>query len=323
MADHTTENTAASRDGRWLALIPLSVAAIMLVLMMPRETEPNDVPLPVIDMRVVSQVERDDTARAALAREKRLPDDALALGTAMRAFYAAQSKNDQNALSDARHALNESSSAFAVRRDSARDALVLRAVMTEEFIAALAAWEKTGEDTKDLEELGGVGFVRSLASTGWSHDRHIDLDESTRRVMFKTVWNGIAGFERTSELALSLDEERVLYSLYLSRPHPAEPDRQNLDAERAAATTDVECEKAGQAERRATERWRLEKIKKLAEIDPKYPGTYALGVGLYRSGRYEQSVDAFRLWIEKHPEGTLGLRARNHLKAAVAKVNGY
>lgn len=295
----------------------------MLVLMMPRETEPNDIPFPVVDARVIAQIERDDTARATLAREKRLPDDALALGTAMRAFYSAQSKKDENALTDARHALNESSSALAVRRDSARDALVLRAVMTEEFLDAITTWEKTGEETKDLAELGGVGFVRSLESAGWAHDRHIDIDASTRRVMFKVVWNGIAGFERTSELALQLDEERLLYSLYLSRPHPAEPDRMNLDAERVAATTDVECEKARISESRAVEKWRLEKIRKLAEIDPQYPGTYALGVAQYRAGRYEQSVEAFRSWIEKHPDGALGLRARNHLKAAVAKVNGF
>jgi hypothetical protein len=43
-----------------------------------------------------------------------------------------------------------------------------------------------------------------------------------------------------------------------------------------------------------------------------------MGVAYYRVGRYDTSLEAFRSWIEKHPDGPLSLRARNHMKAAMA-----
>ena len=36
------------------------------------------------------------------------------------------------------------------------------------------------------------------------------------------------------------------------------------------------------------------------------------------SGRYDASAEAFRAWLDKHPDGPYSLRARNHLKAALA-----
>ena len=294
----------------------------MFVLIMPRSTEPTDVPLPMVDRRVIDRIERDDAARATQAKNVQLPTDVRALGSAVRAFHAAQANADPVALEEARHALNDAAQSLATRPNAIQDILALRALMAQEFLGALETYEKDGAETKDLAELGGLGFLRGAKIGGWIRGKAIDIDASTRRVMFKVVWNGVSGFDRAPELALNLDEERVLYSLYIAHPHAAEPDRLGLDAQRHSATTPEACETASAAERRSTELWRIEKVKKLAAVDPTYPGSYAVGVGFYRAGRYEQSIEAFRIWLDRHPDGALGVRARNHLKAAVAKANG-
>ena len=90
---------------------------------------------------------------------------------------------------------------------------------------------------------------------------------------------------------------------------------------RHSSTNDAECRAVAAKERLAAELWRADKIKKLGEIDPAYPTLYALGVSYFRAGRYDMSMDAFRSWMDSHPDGPLALRARNHWKAAFS-ANG-
>ncbi len=132
------------------------------------------------------------------------------------------------------------------------------------------------------------------------------------------MWNTLVGADRIKELRLTLDENRVLYSFYLTHPHAAEPQRLAYANMRRASATDAECKRVIAQEQIDGELWRVEKIKKLGEIDPTYPTGYALGVAYYRGGRYDLSLDAFRVWLERHPDGPFAIRARNHMKAAVA-----
>ena len=118
-------------------------------------------------------------------------------------------------------------------------------------------------------------------------------------------------------LQLGIDEQRALYTFYLTHPHASELQRNAYQTMRGRATTPGECMKANAEERADMEQWRIEKIRRLGELDRSYPTGYALGVAYYRSGRLEQSIEAFRGWIATHPEGPYALRARNHLKAAV------
>ena len=56
-------NPPKKRDpGRWLALVPVTIAILMMALMMPRATVPDAVPLPTIDMRALSETMRADDA---------------------------------------------------------------------------------------------------------------------------------------------------------------------------------------------------------------------------------------------------------------------
>jgi TolA-binding protein len=53
-------------------------------------------------------------------------------------------------------------------------------------------------------------------------------------------------------------------------------------------------------------------------LDPTYPAAYALGIAHFRRGAYPASAQAFRDWVDAHPEGPYALRAKNFLRAALA-----
>jgi TolA-binding protein len=184
------------------------------------------------------------------------------------------------------------------------------------FLDELARYERTGTMTQDLEELGG-GFVRRMNSAGWSEGNRAVLDVPQRRAIFKTVWNAVAGVDGVDRFALTLDEQRALYSLYISRPYAGDQAQRTIDAMRRNARAPDQCARAAADDRRAREMWRADKIRRFGFIDPAYPTAYALGVAYYRAGRYDLASDAFRAWIDAHPEGPLATRARNHLKASL------
>lgn len=304
--------------GRWLALIPLTIALLMMALMMPRATVPDAVPLPTLDAKALSEVARADDARVTRAKTTRLPTDVLGLGSAIRAMQAVSVNPDTNELGAqaAQAMLEEARRILASRKDWQEDVLALRAVQMSAFLDELARYEQTGQTTKELDELGG-GFVRRMRSSGWAEGNRIVLDDAQRRAIFKTVWNALAGVDGIDAFALRLDEQRALYTLYISRPYAGESSQRTLDALRRDAQTADQCARAAVDDRRAREMWRAEKIRRFGAIDPSYPTAYALGVAYYRGGRYDLASDAFRAFIESHPDGPLSTRARNHLKAAL------
>jgi TolA-binding protein len=269
-------------------------------------------------MRALSEVMRADDARVARARSTRLPSDVLGLGSAVRAIQAVQlnAESTENDLATAQTMLEEARRILSGRNDWEEEVLALRALQMTTFLEELARYEQTGETTKELEELGG-GFVRRMRSSGWADGNRVLLDEPQRRAIFKTVWNALAGVDGIDAFALKLDEQRALYTLYIGKPYAGEASQRTLEALRRDATSPDQCARAAIDDRRAREMWRAEKIKRFGMIDPSYPTTYALGVTYYRGGRYDLSSDAFRAFIDAHPDGPYGARARNHLKAAL------
>jgi tetratricopeptide (TPR) repeat protein len=313
------QNPQKKRDpGRWLALVPLTIAVLMMALMMPRATTPDAVPLPTLDVRALSEVMRADDARVAKAKSARLPSDVLGLGSAVRAIQAVQlnPEANENDLQTAQATLEEARRILSGRNDWQDDVLALRALQMSAFLEELARYEQTGQSTKDLDELGG-GFIRRMRSSGWADGNRVLLDEGQRRAIFKTVWNALAGVDGIEAFTLKIDEQRALYTLYIGRPYPGDASQRTLDAMRRDAKSADQCARAAIDDRRAREVWRAEKIKRFGQIDPSYPTAYALGVAYYRGGRYDLSSDAFRAWIDAHPDGPLSTRARNHLKAAL------
>jgi TolA-binding protein len=141
-------------------------------------------------------------------------------------------------------------------------------------------------------------------------------DDDALRTMFKQMWNAFLGLEGRPEMAPSLDEQRALFAFYLSHARPPKNMRDALDAARRGARDATACTAIAEAERGATETWRLERIARLAAIDPSYPAEYARGVASYRRGDFGASAHAFRAWLRDHPDGALALRAQNYLRAA-------
>lgn len=309
---------SGTKSARWLALVPVTAGLLMMLLMMPRAAPPEDIPLPKIDARALGAVRKDDTDRAASARAKRLDGDVLLVGTTLRAMNKAMATNaSEEEVSIARTALDHAFRSVVGDGERAFDGLrALRALQLEGFLAEVERFESTGRVTGELDELAG-GFLDRMHAAGWLEGTKVVLDEDELRAAYKLVWSAQIGAERMAPLALSLDEQRVLYRFYLVHPHAPEAQRASYEAQRRSAKDFVDCERAVAEEKLAIEQWRLEKVKRLGEIDPAYPTAYALGVAYYRVGRHDASMEAFRAWLEKHPEGPLSLRARNHMKAAL------
>src|SRR5207237_6348708 len=138
-------------------------------------------------------------------------------------------------------------------------------------------------------------------------------DDSTLRVAYKLMWNSLVQHERPmKELLPALDEQRLLYRFYFEHPRAREGDVLAIEAARAAAKTDRECDLLVARRRAAAETWRLERIRRYGEVDPEYPLLFAIGVAQYRRAQFGPSAQAFREWLKAHPDGPLALRAKHH-----------
>lgn len=309
------------KGGRWLAIFPTLLAVMLMLLMMPRATEPDSIPLPRIDERVLRKVAREDDERARVVSMEQLPSDIRNVGSAFRALNTAEAHNADNVelinaqreISVALHDLNPGT-------DIDQNLLLLRAFQMRRFLDGVRHWEDTGEVTEELTALGG-SFVNRTAEAGWAINepgrRRVLMNDAQRRVAFKTMWNAIVGVDRRPAFALTLDEQKSLYAFYFQYPHPQDSRRVALRVQRRDAVTPEACAKANVEERRQAELWRVEKVRKFASIDPSYPATYAMGIGYFKAGRFDLASEAFTTFIGAHPDGPYALRARNYLKASL------
>jgi hypothetical protein len=307
-----------SSGGRALGLVPVLVAVVFAALLLPRSAPPDGVPLPDIDHVALRRQSDADRALAASARAAGLPDDLRLLGSALRDYHLVEVGSDVRLDAERVRRAIDASFQDALASAGTDGLLRLRAVQLDEFLAALRDFERTGAEPKDLVEVGGP-FVRRLRQEGWAGARTVLPDETVRRVMFKQMWNAVLGLDGdpTSPLALSTDELRALYAFYLEHPHPADQARFYIDSARKAAKDKAACAALDEGERIAIEAWRLDRIERLALVDPGYPADYARGVAHYRKGEYRAAAESFQSWLDAHPRGAWSLRAQDHLKASL------
>lgn len=288
------------------------IAGLAALLGVPRAVPPSDVPEPAVRPSELAATFRADDERAgriaARASAGELDHDIRLLGSAVRAFGRAEVQGTDAELGSAHRAAVEAAHQAIAR--SPEDALALRAHQTLAFVREMKAFERTGQASDDLLELGGT-FPRSAEAYGW-YDRaarRLLPDEAALRAMYKKRWNELTGLTGTA-FALSFDEERALFRSLIA--HPAVPRRPlppgaGPDAVRARALAD----------RVAENEKRLQKIRELAKLDPEYPAAFAEGVVLFQLGRFDFAAVAFERHLDAHPDGPWTLRARNHLKAAL------
>lgn len=313
------------RDAAWLSLVPLGIALVLGLLLTPRRPPPEGVPVPIADPAAMARVVRADHELADLARREPLPGAVRSLGSAIRDFHALEAADaDARALGQARRAIDLALvEALALGHDAL---LRLRAVQLEGFVDEVHRFAATGEQSAELKALAG-GFVRSITSEGWCEGHTLTPDTPVLRAMFKQMWNALLGLDRggapaagatpsASDMALTIDEERTLYAFYLSHAHPSRATREAIASARRTAGDARACRALRETERAAVGTWRLDHIARISALDPTYPADYARGVARFDRGEYRASADAFRRWIDDHPEGPLALRAQNYLRAA-------
>jgi hypothetical protein len=287
------------------------VAVLFGVLLLPRRSPPDDVPIPVADTRALERARATDRDLAARVKDEPLSGGMRALGSTIRDYHSRETEGTNADLVTARGAID---SALAdARAEGDAPLLRLRAVQLETFLAELRRFEATGVESEELTALAGR-FVASLRAVGWCEGQTILPDEDARRAMFKEMWNTLLGLGGKPAFDLALDEQRALYAFYLAHPHPSPAQRAAVASARRGAHDERACEGVREAETAAAEAWRLDRIARLAAIDPAYPAAYARGVASYRRGDSHAAANAFREWLSAHPDGPLALRAQAFLR---------
>ena len=312
------DGSGRETEGFALALIPLGVAAVLAALMLPRAVPPTvrDIPRPAVDERALAASIAADDARAARARTTPLSPELRAIGTAVRAFNVQEALGeDAVAMGKARDAIN-AARRVAMETGNLATLIDLRALQMAGFLAEVRRFERTGEISRELTELGGT-FVQRMTQFGWCVGRHVLMSEEARRVAFKVTWNKLLYLDGDPMFAPTLDEQRVLYSFYLTHAHPSEAQRPLLDALRRSAHDAASSKHVDDRERAATAAWLLPKIGELARLDPTYPEPLARAVVFYLRGEYTGATLVYEAWLSAHPSGPWTLRAQNHLRASV------
>ena len=304
-----------SASGQALGLVPLLVGLLLGALALPRSVAPEAVPLPTIDARALAGAEDEDAVRAARVRGATLSSRVRAVGSGFRDFNLAEATHDDAAtISRTR---DEILAGLRGMGEADVEPLKdLRAFQMETFLVELRAYERTGTISKGLLELGGT-FVESMTKVGWCDHHHVAMPDAARRVAFKLTWNHTLLLESDRRFAVTTDENRALYSFYLSHPHVPETQHARLEAGLRGAPDAAACERAAAAEESATASWLLGKVNELSQIDPGYPAALARAAILYWKRDFRGSATLYEGWLEAHPSGPWTLRAENHLRAAL------
>jgi len=296
-----------------LGLVPVGVAVLFGLLLVPRAVVPERVPVPIADARELARVAAADRDLAERARREPLPGPVRALGSALRGFHTVETGGNLREISAARSAVDDALPGALAGGEE--PLLRLRAVQLEGFLEEVRRFEATGAESPELVALAG-GFVRSMRSEGWCEGHTLAAGSGALAALFKQMWSAFLGLEARRSFAPSLDEERALYALYLSRPHAPPKVRTVLEARRRGARDARDCRDVAESERKAVALWSLEKIGRLEAIDPSYPAAYARGVATFRAGDYVNAASSLREWLGAHPDGPFALRARSYLRAA-------
>jgi hypothetical protein len=296
------------------AMVPLGATLLLGMLLLPRQAMPSALPLPIVDRQSLRQTLEADAALAARARSTPLPGVVRALGSALRDFHLLEGTSAQPGdLVKARHAID--TALIDAQSAGAEPLLELRAAQLEAFVTEVHRFVSTGVESPELGALAGR-FVRSMRGEGWCDGHRLALTDPELRAIFKQMWDSILGVGDASPFALTLDEQRALFALRLSRPRLPARIRDGFVRSKEAARDERSCRGIEQSERKAVERWEIDHIDRIAAIDPVYPAAYARGIANLHGGSFAAAENSFREWLSTHPDGPLTLRARSYLRLA-------
>ncbi|MSP26254.1 MAG: hypothetical protein EXR75_14085 [Myxococcales bacterium] len=289
-------------DGWQPGLFVVVLAALVLLLSLPRAAEPLRTPAPRIDDDALTATMRADEALARGAIEVALDVDVRALGRELRAYNEASLGDDEDAFAAARVRASDAANRAAAHPDDLR---ALRAFQMMRFLFEFASWRQTGVESAELGALSG-DFIATMARNRWcvGSTRELFVTDDELRVLFKKRWNVVAGFVG-ADMALTVDEDRLRLGFLLEHPFHSEITSMTQDRGLTA---------------RVLMPQQLRTIERLAELDVDYPADLARGVVLYRTEQFAPATNAFRDHLELRPDGPYTLRARNYLKAALDRT---
>ena len=291
-------------DGWQAGAIVVAIALLAVVVAVPRPVLPDDIPMPRVNLRALSERSQAESVRAESLVQKHASYDVRALGEAIRQYGAADADGDSTRGSQRlQDIVMRVGPALA---QGPEPVLALRAYQMKVFLLELRQFEQTGRESVELRELGG-GIIAMLRRSGWiRHDaqgvRVIEPEQFVLEALYRKRWNELTGL-KAPPFAPTLDEQRVLYAFLLTHP---------IVAPTAGNELEARCRSANE--------YMLRKVGELAAIDRSYPADVAAGMLLLRLGRNKQAIEALAGYIETHPDGPWTMRARNALRAAHARL---
>ena len=205
-------------DGWQVGLAVIVTAALAVLIAVPRPVVPDEIPLPTPNRAALVALSLRDERFASEADRQRLDFDVRALGEAVRAYGKADAAGEREQL--AQRLAEVRQLVVPALRQGPEAVLRLRAVQMRIFLDGLDRFERTGQESDDLREVGGAS-VAMLRRSGWllADGARVRVlpDRFVREVLFRKRWNEITGLDQ-APFAPTLDEDRVFYGFLIEHP---------------------------------------------------------------------------------------------------------
>lgn len=267
------------------------MAVIAVAVMVPRTVLPEEVPLPRLAPREVTESRARAVAEGQALDRVPPPENVRILAARLRAYSIAERENDKPAMQRAADGIVELS--VPIAGADPKVLLDLRAHLTERFVRGFFEYARTGIEGPDLIHVGGDA-ARTFQEKGWVDAAHDPTFDLVLRSFYKRRYAGLV--VPKGELPLDEVEERARIRFLIRHPPRMKvPDPQGI----------------------FSGHYVLSQLEAAAAADVSYPLRYAQGIALFRVGKYEASAAAFDAFLTETPDGPYHLRAVNYLKASV------
>lgn len=281
-----------------LTLVALSVSGAMVII--PRPTYPEVLPLPNVDRQQISAREQEEIRRALAVADGSLDKEARAVGELVRRLGLALAARNMVAGPEL-DSLRSDAHKLLLREatddtPSGAEALLnLRALQGQLFLDAIESWQATGEVNDDLKELGGP--FHTIARESWLRDGEFVLQMDELRLFFRVHWGKLTGLHGVDPFGPSLEELRRYYLSNLEHPPGAPGDLMTQTINQIGF------------------------VRALGKVESSYPALLAEGILQLRLGQALLALENLQAHLKQHPDGPWTHIARNHQILAARRID--
>lgn len=297
-SEHAGQKRWRLRNEVTLTLVALSITGAIVVI--PRPTYPQILPLPYVDTQQIRARERAEIQRALSVADGSLDKEARAIGEQFRRLGRTLSlrnsiagpeldslRNDAQKLMLRKVKDNSSSGAEAL--------LNLRALQGQLFLDAVLSWQQSGKVSDELRELGGP--FHTIAQRSWVEEGKMVLNQDELRLFFRIHWGKLTGLYGVEPFGPSLEELRRYYLSNLTHPPAADGDAMTQIVNQIAF------------------------VRALGKVESSYPALLAEGILQLRLGQSLQALQNLKAHLDEHPHGPWAHIARNHMILAARQAD--